>query len=142
MNPLTKDFSRELVYNFIKRSGLETFKRWKSVMMITIPSWLKISRSRFKWKTKPYSIVDPLIKDFSRELVYNFIKRSGLETFKRWKSVMMITIHSWLKISRSRFKWKTKSYSILDNTRKLLFHAHSYNEISVSYSVINDELSS
>jgi len=142
MDPLTKDFSRELVYNFIKRSGLETFKRWKSVMIITIPSWLKISRSRFKWKTKPYSIVDPLTKDFSRELVYNFIKRSGLETFKRWKSVMMITIHSWLKISRSRFKWKTKSYSILDNTRKLLFHAHSYNEISVSYSVINDELSS
>jgi nitrate reductase gamma subunit len=142
MDPLTKDFSRELEYNFIKRSGLETFKRWKSVMMITIPSWLKISRSRFKWKTKPYSIVDPLTKDFSRELVYNFIKRSGLETFKRWKSVMMITIHSWLKISRSRFKWKTKSYSILDNTRKLLFHAHSYNEISVSYSVINGELSS
>jgi nitrate reductase gamma subunit len=142
MDPLTKDFSRELVYNFIKRSGLETFKRWKSVMIITIPSWLKISRSRFKWKTKPYSIVDPLTKDFSRELVYNFIKRSGLETFKRWKSVMMITIHSWLKISRSRFKWKTKSYSILDNTRKLLFHAHSYNEISVSYSVINGELSS
>jgi nitrate reductase gamma subunit len=142
MDPLTKDFSRELVYNFIKRSGLETFKRWKSVMIITIPSWLKISRSRFKWKTKPYSIVDPLTKDFSRELVYNFIKRSGLETFKRWKSVMMITIHSWLKISRSRFKWKSKSYSILDNTRKLLFHAHSYNEISVSYSVINGELSS
>jgi hypothetical protein len=47
-----------------------------------------------------------------------------------------------LEISRSRFKWKTKSCNILYSIRKLLFPAYSYDEISASCNVIKDELSS
>jgi hypothetical protein len=46
-----------------------------------------------------------------------------------------------LKIPKSKFLWKTKSYNILDNTRKLLL-VFSYNEISVNCSAINGKLSS
>jgi hypothetical protein len=54
----------------------------------------------------------------------------------------MVYIPSWLEIPIPRFKWKTKSYNILGSTRKLLFLAYSYDEISVSHNVIKGELSS
>jgi hypothetical protein len=46
----------------------------------------------------------------------------------------MVTIPNWLEIPRSIFKWKIKLYNILGSTRKLLFPAYSYDEISVSCS--------
>jgi hypothetical protein len=44
----------------------------------------------------------------------------------------MVTIPSWLEISRIRFKCKTKLYNILSTTIKLLFPAYSYDEIGAS----------
>jgi hypothetical protein len=50
------------------------------------------------------NIVDSLIKGLSRKLVYNFIKGNNLKAFNIWKSIMMVTLPSWLEIPRSRFK--------------------------------------
>ena len=70
-------------------------------------------------------------KDISKELAYNSSKGMSLKPLKD-ESVMMVIIPSWLKISRSKFKWKTKSCNILDSTRKLLFPAYFYDKISSS----------
>lgn len=87
------------------------------------------------------NIVDLQTKDLSKKLVYNSSKEMSLKPLKD-ESLMIVIIPSWLKISRSRFKWKTKSCNILDNTRKVSFPAYFYDKISSSWSMINDELSS
>jgi hypothetical protein len=55
---------------------------------------------------------------------------------------MMVIIPSWLKISRSMFKWKTELYKILSRIWKLLFSTYFYDESGVSCNVIKDKLCS
>jgi hypothetical protein len=44
---------------------------------------------------------------------------------------MTVTIPSWLEISWSKFKEKTKSYNILSNTWKVLFLVYFYDKKKV-----------
>jgi len=89
------------------------------------------------------NIVDPQTKDLMKEFVYNSSKGTSLKPIKdKIEYVKIVTILSWLKIIRSRFKWRTKSYNILGSIRKLLFPIYFYDEISGSTSMIKGELSS
>jgi hypothetical protein len=65
--------------------------------------------------------VNPLTKGLTREFVYNSSRGMDLKLFKRWKSIMMVTILSWLEIPRSRFKWKIKSITISVTLKKYYF---------------------
>jgi hypothetical protein len=81
--------------------------------------------------------MDLLTKDLSIELVYTS-REMSLKLLK-WNCVMIVTQPSWLKISRSRLKGKTKSYNIFSSTWKLLFHVYSYDKRGVSYNMIKGE---
>jgi len=52
----------------------------------------------------------------------------------------MVIIPIWLEITRSRFRWKTKCYNILNNIKKLSFLAYFYYKKGVSFSMIKGGL--
>lgn len=52
----------------------------------------------------------------------------------------MTILSSWLKLLRSKFIEKTKTYNIFSSTWKCLFSVYSHDEKDASCNVINGEL--